>query len=99
MKMMEARMHPVFTAHAEEVERLMTVNGGYMERYRARGETDSDDFRLMARVQRRCSELLMKLAAEDHDILLVDDRDFWWIRQICEFVRTVIDKEDADRAV
>lgn len=86
-------MHPVFTAHMAEVEKLMVVNAGHIQKFRNRGDTDSEDFRLMDRVQRKCADLLMKMVAEDDHVMLMNDEDYWWIRRIVDFVKRVIDKD------
>ena len=86
-------LHPVFTAHMAEVEKLMVVNSMHIRKFKARGETESEDFRLMDKVQRKCADLLMKMVAEDDHIMLMDDEDYWWIRRIVDFVKRVIDKD------
>ena len=84
-------MHPVYTAHADEVERLLLDIAGRTEQYRKRGETDSEDFRLMDRVQRKCADLVMKMLAEDDHIMLMNDTDFWWLQRIVRFVHKMLD--------
>ena len=84
-------LHPVYTAHMDEVERLLIEIAGRTEKYRKSGETDSEDFRLMDRVQRKCAELVMKMLAEDDKIMLMSDSDFWWLQRIVKFVHKVLD--------
>lgn len=98
MKLMEqmaqkGRMHPVYTSHAEELEKLLLHNAVRLERYRARKETGSAVYRMLFRMHSRCAELYMRMLAEDGEIMLVDDLDYWWIRKFCGIVRDVIDAE------
>ena len=47
----------------------------------------------LRKVRRKCAELLLRMYAEDSEIILLSDSDSWWVRQIVWFVHNVILKD------
>lgn len=62
-------------------------------RVERKGLDKDDRYDILKRVRVRCSELLLRMYAEDSGIILMNDTDHWWVRKIVWFVHNVILKD------
>ena len=82
--------HPVFVSHTKEIEALQYFAADLEHRLKLKGRDSGEQFDCLIRVRRKCADLLLKLYAEDSDIMLMDDLDSHWVRLIGRFVRDVL---------
>ncbi len=85
--------HPVFVSHTKEIEQLSYVLADQEHRLRLKGLDSGKEFDCLLKVRARCSELLLRMAGEDSEIILVDDRDYWWVKNIVYFVHDKVLKD------
>ena len=85
--------HPVFVSHTKEIEQLAYFLTDLQHRLQLKGLDHGKEYDCLLRVRARCSELLLRMAAEDSDIILVSDRDHWWIRNIVGYVHDEVLKD------
>lgn len=85
--------HPVFVSHIHEVEQMAFFLAQLQHRLQLQGKDSGEKYECLLRVRARCSELLLRLSAEESEILLADDRDHWWIRNIVSYVHREILKD------
>ena len=90
--------HPVFVSHVKEIEQLLFFVTNLQERLRDRSKYYGIMYDCLTKVRRKCSDLLLKLYAEDTDIMLMDDLDHRWVVLIVKFVKNVL-LEDTREAV
>ena len=83
---MSAGKHPVFVSHTKELEQMLYFLAGLQDRLKSCGRDSGEKYECLVRVRRMCAELLLKLYAEDSEIILMDDLDSCWIRLIVGFV-------------
>ena len=100
-----AGKHPVFVSHTEEIEQLAWFLADLQNRLQKKGlipESENSDepvrigkekYQCLLRVRAKCSDLLLRMSAEDSDIILLDDTDTWWVRNIVYYVHDVIRKD------
>ncbi len=88
-----AGRHPVFVSHTKELEQMTYFLADMQYRMECRGVHEGFKYDLVKKVRLRCAELLLRLYAEESDITLLDDTDFWWIRRIVWYVHNVILKD------
>jgi len=55
---------------------------GLQQRLQARGKDSGEKYDCLLKIGRRCAELLLRMYAEDDDIMLMDDLDYHWVRKI-----------------
>ena len=91
-------MHPVFVSHAKELEQMICFTADLQYRQECKGIFSGTLYDCLIRVRRKCGDLLLKLSAEDSEIILLNDADNWWIRRIVWYVHNVILK-DQQKAV
>ena len=94
---MAGRMHPVFVSHVKEIEQMAYYTEDLKHRLQADGNVCGEKYDCAVRVRAKCHDLLLRLYAEDTDIILMDDTDYRWIRKIVWYVHNIILK-DTERA-
>ena len=82
--------HPVFVSHTKEIEAMQYFTADLEHRLKLKGQDSGEQFDCLLRVRRKCADLLLKLYAEDSDIMLMDDLDSHWVRLIVRFVRDIL---------
>ena len=85
--------YPVFVSHVKEVEQLFNFTTDLQHRLQAQGLTTGEKYRCLVLVRMKCRDLLLKLYAEETDIMLMDDLDRRWMQKIIGFVKDVIMKD------
>ncbi len=85
--------HPVFVSHTKELEQMAYFLADLQYRLECKGLHSGVKYDCLRRVRTRCSELLLRMYAEDSDIILMSDTDNWWVRRIVWFVHNVILKD------
>ena len=85
--------HPVFVSHTKEIEQLLYFVSGLQHRLRDKGKYSGVKYDCLGRVRRKCTDLLLKLYAEDSNIMLMNDLDHRWVILIVNFVKTVLLKD------
>ena len=85
--------HPVFVSHTKEIEQMAYFLADLQHRLHLKGQDHGKGYECLLRVRAKCSDLLLRMAAEDSDIILVSDTDNWWIRNIVGYVHDVILKD------
>ena len=85
--------HPVFVSHTKEIEQLLFFVSNLQERLRNKGTYYGVRYDCLGKVRRKCSDLLLKLYAEETEIMLMDDLDRRWMQKIIGFVKNVIMKD------
>ena len=89
MRIYEGR-YPVFVSHTKELEQMQYFAAGLQERQEQRGKNSGPQFECLLKVRRKCADLLLRMYAEDSDIILLDKNDHWWTQAIIHFVETVL---------
>ena len=89
--------YPVFVSYVKEVAQLFNFTTDLQHRLQAQGLTTGEKYRCLVLVRMKCRDLLLKLYAEETDIMLMDDLDRQWMQKIVGFVNNVI-RKDARRA-
>ena len=82
--------HPVYVSHIKEVEDLLYFVADLQESLTKQGLDHGEQFACLLRVREKCRDLLLKMYAEDSDIILMDDEDRHWIQIIVGFVEKVV---------
>ncbi len=90
--------HPVFVSHTKEIEQLLFFVTNLQERMRDKGKYYGLKYDCLGKVRRKCTDLLLKLYAEESNIMLMDDLDHRWVVLIVNFVKNVLLK-DPQKAV
>ncbi len=85
--------HPVFVSHTKEIEQLLYFVSDLQHRMRDKGKYYGLKYDCLGRVRRKCTDLLLKLYAEDSNIMLMNDLDHRWVMLIVNFVKTVLLKD------
>ena len=85
--------HPVFVSHTKELEQMAYFTADLQYRQECKGVYSGILYDCLVRVRRKCADLLLKMYAEDSNIILLDDTDNWWIRRIVWYVHNVILKD------
>ena len=85
--------HPVFVSHAKEIEQMAWFLSDLQRRLQAGGRDSGKEYDCLLRVKAKCSDLLLMMAAEDSEIILVSDKDNWWIRNIVGYMHDVVLKD------
>lgn len=80
--------HPVFVSHAKELEQMAYFLADLQHRLQTRGRESGEGYECLIRVRKKCADLLLKMYAEDTDIILMDDLDHRWVRLIVGFVKS-----------
>lgn len=88
-----AGKHPVFVSHAKELEQMAYFTADLQYRLECKGLHSGVRYDCLRRVRTKCAELLLRMYAEDSDIILMSDTDNWWVRRIVWFVHNVILKD------
>ena len=79
--------HPVFVWHVKEIEAVQLFLTRLDYRLKIRGKDRGERYRCLLRVNRKCADLLLKMYAEESDIILLDDLDARWTRLVVRFAR------------
>ena len=85
--------HPVYVSHVKEVESLMYFVIDLQEKLKPLGLDSGDQYDCLVRVRQKCRDLLIKMYAEDSEIMLMDDLDLHWMKLIVGFERDVIQRD------
>ena len=86
--------HPVFLSHTKELEKMLYFTADLQHRLEEKNKNKGEKYDCLLRVRRRCSDLLLKMyAEEDPNVILMNDSDSWWIRKIVWLVHNVILKD------
>ena len=85
--------HPVFVSHTKEIEQMAYFLADLQHRLQLQGQDSGKEYDCLLRVRAKCSDLLLRMAAEDSEIILVSDRDNWWIRNIVGYIHDVVLKD------
>lgn len=85
--------HPVYVSHAREVEDLLDFVTDLQKKLLEKKLASGRQYDCLIRVQRKCRDLLLKLDAEDSEIMLMDDVDLAWMKKIVGFVKDVVPKD------
>ena len=88
-----AGRHPVFVSHTKELEQMSYFLADLQHRLQVRGKASGNEYDCLVQVRVKCSELLLRMYAEDDNIILMSDTDNWWVRQIVWYVHNVILKD------
>ena len=88
-----AGTHPVFVSHTKELEQMTYFLADLQHRLQLKGKDSGEKYDCLLRVRKMCSELLLKMYAEDTDIILMDDLDHHWVQLIVSFVKNVLLKD------
>ena len=88
-----AGKHPVFVSHTKELEQMAYFLADLQHRLEVRGQDSGEKYECLTRVRLKCSELLLRLYAEDSPVTLLNDVDNWYIRNIVWYVHNVILKD------
>lgn len=97
MVLLEGGFHPVLVSHAKELEQMLSFTGGLQQRLQARGRDSGEKYDCLLRVRQVCADLLLKMYAEDSEIVLLDDLDCHWVRLIVSYVQREL-QEDRQKA-
>ena len=85
--------HPVYVSHVKEVESLMYFVIDLQEQLRSIGLDSGEQYDCLGRVRQKCRDLLIKMYAEDSEIMLMDDLDLHWMKLIVGFDQNVIQRD------
>ena len=89
-----SRKHPVYVSHAKEVESLLYFVADLQEKLKEKGLDSGEQYSCLVRIRQKCRELLLRMYAEESNILLMDDNDLRWIKVIVGFDRDVIQQDE-----
>ncbi len=90
---MYAGKHPVFVSHTKEIEQMLYFTADLQHRLQVKGQDSGEKYACLLRVRSKCSEMLLRMYAEDSNIILLSDIDSWWVRNIVIYVHDVILKD------
>ena len=85
--------HPVFVSHTKELEQMAYFTADLQYRLECKGLHSGIKYDCLTKVRRKCADLLLRMYAEDSNIILMSDIDCWWVRRIVWFVHNVILKD------
>ena len=85
--------YPVFVSRAKEIEQMAYFTADLQYRLECRGIHSGVKYECLRKVRTMCTELLLRIYAEDSEIVLMDETDSWWVRKIVWFVHNVILKD------
>ena len=88
-----AGRHPVFVSHTKELEQMAYFTADLQYRLECKGTYSGVMYDCLTRVRKKCAELLLRMYAEDSNIILLNSSDSWWVRQIVWYVHNVILKD------
>lgn len=63
--------HPVYVSHVKEVESLMYFVIDLQEQLQSIGLDSGEQYDCLGRVRQKCRDLLIKMYAEDSDVMLI----------------------------
>ena len=67
--------HPVFVSHTKEIEQMLYFTGDLKYQLQVKGQAPGEKYNCLLRVRAKCADLLLRMYAEDSDIILLDDTD------------------------
>ncbi len=85
--------HPVYVSHVKEVEDMLYFVADMQEKMKEKDFGSGEQYDCLSRIRYKCRDLLLKMYAEDSDIMLVDDLDYQWLHKIVGFAENVIPKD------
>ena len=85
-----AGTHPVFVSHAKELEQMAYFLADLQHRLQIRKQDSGERYDCLVRVRKICADLLLKMYAEDSNIILMDDLDHHWVQLIVGYVKTYL---------
>ena len=74
-----SRKHPVYVSHAKEVESLLYFVADLQEKLKEKGLDSGEQYSCLVRIRQKCRELLLRMYAQQSNILPMDDNDLRWI--------------------
>ena len=86
-------INPVFVSRAKEIEQMTYHVADLQHKLEVKGRAHGEPYECLCRIRRKCADLLLKLYAEDSNIMLMDDLDARWVRLIVNYVHTVLLKD------
>ena len=89
-----AGRHPVYVSHAKEVESLLYFVADLQTSLQEKGLDSGEQYSCLVRIRQKCRELLLRMYAEESNIMLLDDNDLRWIKLIVGFDREVIQQDE-----
>ena len=87
------RFHPVFVSHSREVGDLLTLTRSLDDYLIRTGQNGTPQHKCIRQLRRDCQTLLLRMEAEDGDILLLEDPDYELVRKIVNWVKVNLYKE------
>ncbi len=88
-----ARLHPVFISHTKELEQMLTFAADLQERIRKSGQDTGEKYECLLNVRKKCQDLLLRMYAEETNIILMNDDDHRWVQKIVRYVHEHILKD------
>ncbi len=85
-----AGTHPVFVSHTKELEQMAYFLSDLQHRLQIREQDSGERYDCLVRVRKMCADLLLKMYAEESDIILMDDLDHRWVQLIVGYVKTYL---------
>ena len=90
-----AGRHPAFISHAKELEQMLYFLADLQYRQNCKGVYAGVGYECLVRVRRKCSDILLRMYAEDDpQITLLDDLDFWYLRRLVWYLHHVVLKDE-----
>ena len=77
--------HPVYVSHVKEVEDMLYFVADLQEKMVKKNIGCGEQYDCLSRIRYKCRDLLLKMYAEDSDIMLMDDLDQQWLKKIVGF--------------
>ena len=81
--------HPVYVSHAKEVEDMLFFVADLQEKMLTKEIGSGEQYDCLSRIRYKCRDLLLKMYAEDENIMLVDDSDYNWLTKIVGFAEKI----------
>ena len=82
--------HPVFVSHTKELEQMLYFTGDLQYRCQLKHLDNGEAYKCLLRVRQKCADLLLRMYAEDSEIILLTSCDYRWVRLIVDYVRNVV---------
>ena len=79
--------HPVFISHTKELEQMLYFTADLQHKLQVKGKDSGEKYDCLLRVRRRCSDLILRMYAEDSSIILMNDNDYHWVKLIVSYVK------------
>ena len=77
-------------SHVKEVESLLYFFADIQEKLMSKGLYTGYDYACLSRIRLKCRDLMLKMYAEDSDVMLMNDTDLGWLKLIVGFDQAVV---------